>query len=660
MSVQVNYRTDYGDILAAQAQGKAQNGESPPEPLSEVRVIKTAGGMDMLVAAVIGGAAARNMQGDLIALLREQIFSQCQRSTEPDPAVILRDALHSANQVAKIHPELLTKEVSILAAVISGRRLYLAQQGLAYAYLIRGDCLIPLTKEDHAEGSLLGLSRTISLTPQNRAGADKVNVVRNRTVDPTIDTNIYLNGENPRDSLDLQSRDGLILSPGRVVEKVLKQGNEDQLPEDFLEIYHDQPPVDIADHLLRAADTMDEKDQASLVVIKADEAMAAYPLKSANKKGFFIGQIGIIALILIISMALGLAAAYAVPAVMNPKPIANTGSTAPVPSGFISILLADGVVQANVPGQSQVVMAPGAVLTAKPGTVVETTRGTTKLQMIDGTNIYVGNNTDVQFQKLADPKVNLLNTELVLSKGLMLLDASHSNKTTSAILIPSPNTTQANGLFMGVSYLPDMNQVTIDCMEGLCNLKTSQGSQNLNTGQSVVVTNGVIGPVGPVDLNRWQNLCDSECPVLTPNSLPTPTLLPTDTPQPSPVPYLGGVKPTGAVLVTNSDPQAAILVIQTAGGDSTAAAAPAAAVDPPVPSPVSSDPPPVSPPVVVAPTQAPPMSIAPPPTEVPPPKVVRAENLPGIMTTVTDMVKGEIWGAAQNLRRVSLNWGIGN
>jgi hypothetical protein len=341
----------------------------------------------------------------------------------------------------------------------------------------------------------------------------------------------------------------------------------------------------------------------------------------------------VIALILIVSMGLGLIAAYAVPALMNPKPIPNTGPNVPPPSGFISILMADGVAQANVPGQGQVILAPGAVLNAKPNTVVETSRGTSKLQMIDGTNVYVGNNTSLLFQKLADPKVNLLDTQLVLSKGTSILDASHSNKTSTTVNIPSPDQAQITGLFVGVQYLPDLHQVYVGCMEGECSLVTSGGKETLQTGQALTMTKGNVGGIVPLDMSIWQSLCDTECPAPAPQGLPTPTDQPSATPQPTPVPYLGGVLPTQGII--NPGP-----VISVFGGD---------------PAPVSVAPNPTA--TATAPPAVTTIS-PPPPTGAPPPKVVRARNLPMTMLLIMAMVMVRVRGAARIQKKGNHNSGV--
>jgi hypothetical protein len=498
--------------------------------------------------------------------------------------------------------------------------------------------LITLTREQSQGNALLNIRKTLPVGISNRYEQDGTDVPWIRKRDIFVDTNVHLPGENPKDSLELQPRDGLIISMDRSIEKILRRGPDGHLPEDFLTIYDEQPPSIIADRLLQASSDEGGLNQKSLIVIKTNESLAAFPLPAVARGGSCLSQIGIIGLILIISMVLGLAAAYAVPALMNPKPIPSTGSNLPAPSGFISILMADGLAQATIPGQGQVVMAPGAMLNAKPGTVVETTRGTAKLQMIDGSNIYVGNNTSLLFQKLADPKVNLLDTELLLSKGITILDASHSNKTTVNINTPSPNSVVINGLFVGVDYLPNVNQINVGCMEGGCSIKTATGTQTLQTGQSITVTNGVIGSIAPLDMSIWQGLCDTECPALAPQDQPTPTQVPTDTPQPTPVPYLGQSDPTAVSPIVNINPAP----VSSSGG----------AVNPdpvvvPLPSPSTT---PGSQGVV--PTISPP-----PPTGAPPPKVLRARILPILMVAIMAMGTGRVRGAARIQKRETNNSG---
>jgi serine/threonine protein phosphatase PrpC len=523
---QVIYQTDYGNMLAAKAEESYLPGQgSHRSDISDVQVVHTSGELEFLLGAVAGATPGQEWNVTQLELFNQVLFESVQQSRQRDISSLMQEAFQAANQSIRANPSRTELGWTAIMAAIQENRLYLAQVGASRAYLIRENHLLLLTRDQTGSSDAVFVGDTVPIDVSGRNDKNRrFNFIgKDRMI--RVDTAIHLPNGDDQAYLELQPGDGVILCQDGLVDNVLLRGQDHHLREDFISLYSDHTPAVIADRMIQAADRTTAENTRSIVVIKMDEK--AFPAAPVPFSRGILSQVGLIALILTVSISLGLGAAYAIPAVMNPKPVPNTGANSAVPSGFVSILMADGLVQATVPGQPAFNLAPGAVVDAKPGTIFETTRGTLKFSMVDGTNVYVDNNTKAVMNKLADPKAGILETDVTLQKGGLIVDSTHANDTQVYIAGGGPVNASATGSFFGVQYSPNNNQLAVDCLEGPCRVTGANASRDLQTGQAASVVNGVVGVANPADWARWASLCDTDCPIQSPNALPTPTISPT-------------------------------------------------------------------------------------------------------------------------------------
>ncbi|MDD5369288.1 MAG: hypothetical protein PHQ40_09390 [Anaerolineaceae bacterium] len=530
---QVIYQSDFGKVFAAKAEETylPAQGNKRRES-SDVQVMHTSGGLEFLLGAIIGSLLGQEWDDARLNTFKRSLFDALQQSSQQDIPLLMQEAFQSASQSLRAHPDSDGSGLSAILAVIHEHRLYVGQVGASRAYLIRGNRLLLLTIDQTLTGEAVFVGDTFPVEVSERAKKNRLFRLIGKEWAIHVETAIHLPDGKDHYSLELQPGDGIILCQDGLVDNILLRGPNQHLREDFITLYNDHAPSVIADRMIQAASSSAGGKTRSIVVVKMDEK--AIPAASVSFSRGCIGQIGLIALILTVSIAFGLGAAFGIPAVMNPKAIPNTGVTAPVPSGMISILMVDGLAQATVPGQPSFNLVAGAVVDAKPGTLFETTRGTMKFAMVDGTNVYTDDNTSAVMDRLADPKVNFMETLVTLQKGGLIVDSTHANDTQVDVVGGSSGNAIATGSFFGVVYYPEGNRLTVDCLEGPCRISGANASRDLQTGQAASVMNGVVGVANPADWERWASLCDADCPIQSPNALPTPTVAPT----PQFAPYL--------------------------------------------------------------------------------------------------------------------------
>lgn len=566
MISQAIYRTNFGEVVAAAAEERSSVEKSRVDQAG-VQVVHTAGGLELLI-----GVVASSLDGELgpsqTSPTVEQVIQYCQGSQQHDIPTMLRQAIAASIPDGQGGGTIPKPTEMVMA--IQGRRLYLAQLGDSHAYLVREGQLVRLTREHTVVGDLMHLEKTVPPHVPFRIGKTEQNRVMETVQTDDADTTIHMPGTDGKPFIDLVPGDGVLLSTDGLVEPIVSTGRNNHLKEDFISLYETHSPSVIADRLMQAANTSQTSNRHSLIVLKSDQS--SIPVATGGLLGnSCLGQIGVIALILIVSIALGLGAAIAVPAMVNPKPLPVTAANQ-TPK-FISILSADGLVQATLPGQPADNLAAGGTLNAVPGTVLTSTRGTSKLQMLDGTNLYIDNNTNALLEKLADPKANILSSVIILNKGAVIVDSSHANNTTTTVQDPNPVQSSVVGSYVGVEYVPDQKVFTVTCMEGPCQVSGASQKKTLNSGEMVSLMDGKFGTIIPADWSRWTSLCDTDCPIQPPATLPTPTIVPT------PVPYLGSilVDPTAdptAILLFFADPIIPVTGQQAAHSDPTATSLP--------------------------------------------------------------------------------------
>ena len=536
MISEVTYRTEAGEIIAARApEDRRPEADGSITNLADVQVIRTAGGLELLLAYVSGSVRGQAPDPDWLDTIKNTVLGFIQNSTEESVPALLREAVQAANQAVVSNPVLRGLGLTQVILAIHGTRLYLAQVGNSRAYLVRDNQLRQMTRDHTLAGELLRLGKTLpkEITNSNRKDELVRFVGKDRNI--YVDTHINLPEVDGKPYLEMKPGDGIILCTNGLVESAVEEGQDKPAGSDFIRFYQRETPAAIAGKLAETASTEAAPAGRSVVVIKSAEEAIPQPVPVGG--GSCLGQIGVLATVLIVSVFLGLIAAYAFPALMNPKPVPNTGSNLAQP-GFIAVAASEGQVQAFQPGKNPVDLTSGTLLDASPGTKIMTVSGTTKLALADGSSIYMDRATLLDMNTIANPREGQMQTLIVISGGAVMIDTTNAAQgTVTEITNAVDGNASANGTFVGIQYIPDQKTMIVDCLRGPCQVTGSTTSVNLTSGQRSTVIDGVISPITAADYTRWTSLCDAACPVQQPNApVVTPTFVPT------PTPYLGAFR----------------------------------------------------------------------------------------------------------------------
>jgi hypothetical protein len=468
------------------------------------------------------------------------ILDEIRASSTQNVPTVLKDALRQVNTALFSDTRWRGGGVTAVIAVIHGKRLYLAQVGNCRAYLIRNRKAVQITR-DQMLGDTLPKGVTMPSRSAQPAGPDDLLRYLGKDRNLFVDAQVYLPDGVKRNSLDLEPDDGVVLCTNGVIERVLRQ--DALLGNDFFayyehQYYEHQSAEMVAERLLSIYERQNPGESHTVIVLKSDETAAPVSTVGASS---CLSQVGVIAILLILSIGLGLGAAFGLPALMNPKPAAIPNTSANLAqAGYISVETADGLVEVTYPGQIPQPMAPGTLLEAKPGMQITTSQGKAKITLADGTTIYVDKSTNVIFKTISNPKTSQTFTTVVLNSGAILVDSTRAaDGVATVVTLPANVKGDTSGMFIGASYQPAKKRLDVDCMVGGCQISGATASRDLVTGQHSWVTDGVVGGLDQVRWTQWSNVCDADCPAQS-QAVPAPQTTPTFVPtQSAPIPYLG-------------------------------------------------------------------------------------------------------------------------
>ncbi len=306
------------------------------------------------------------------------------------------------------------------------------------------------------------------------------------------------------------------------------------------------------------------------------------------------------AIVLALSLAIGLVAAFGAPLAAGQKALPSTSAPKALRAS-VSVISASGIAQITYPGQAAESLATGILLEARPGMRVSTAQGTAKLELSNGVILFVDNATSVSIVNAAAQATGAV---LALSQGGILVDATHLTHGAAALVTgPQPSQANAYGQFLGVRYDPGSSRLDADCLEGGCRLSGASASRDLATGQHSWVAGGVVGDLDDARWEAWSGLCDADCPSpALSQSIPlvTPTIAPTAlVPIPTQPPELSGLASVAEGILQPPAPEPG------SDGNSSVAQAPAAQPQPPAAPTPTPQPAPVNPQTNPAPTSAP-------------------------------------------------------
>lgn len=467
-----------------------------------VKLIHSGGGFNLLVAMALTTEITSPADQDHLDNLPAQIEHIIRGSSVQSIPSIIQEVIEKTD-LSKINKG--THKYNGILTFIHAGRVYLAQIGKGRAFLVRNGSVTQITYDHNLASELLSLQKTLSPNVRNlnwgrQSGPDAWNDDH-----PAIDMRIKL-PYGSHTYLDLGPDDRVVLmseKPGYHIQ------NTEEKIQKYLFMEKNTTSNDTGDQD-NITDT-EAQGLSDVPIVIIDPIPNAPSDKPVHQKMNGLQWLGVLALLLVISIGIGLLAAYEIPLVMNPKPLPDTVPAMEQP-GFLSVAAEDGFAQAVYAGKQTQNLAPGTLIDAEPGMRVQTNIGTVKLQLSDGTQIYIGNDSSVTLQRIADPKLRQIYSTLELVKGQILVDISHGSGGVATVLAGSQNQIAVTGEFMGVSYQLGSDQVDVDCLQGGCRLADGKAVRDLLSGQHA---SSLAGQVSDADLARWTMwdfLCDNDCP----------------------------------------------------------------------------------------------------------------------------------------------------
>lgn len=206
----------------------------------------------------------------------------------------------------------------------------------------------------------------------------------------------------------------------------------------------------------------------------------------------------------------------------TPPPTASPTS----PPAFATVAGVQGVAQMQLPGQGPILLENGANVPQLPGVRLWTTTGIIKLQLVDGSLVYLGENTIL----LPD------SGSVQLERGQLLVKSAGLLVTT-----PDPHyQAKVEQATLGIYYEPAQPKFEVHCLQGSCRVG-NEAVQTLNGGQRLGYEQAAPGAILEAVYEPWLRLGGADVP--TPTHTPTPepsatptvteTPVPTDTPAPT-------------------------------------------------------------------------------------------------------------------------------
>lgn len=199
-------------------------------------------------------------------------------------------------------------------------------------------------------------------------------------------------------------------------------------------------------------------------------------------------------------------------------------STATSFPDFASVLEVSGVAQIKRPGEDVSLLRVGASVPVSEATRLWTTTGLVKLQLQDGSVLYMGENTLLTGFKEADYPASP--PSVVMEQGRLLV------KTSDLVVMTDNPAMQARIEYSvaGITYEPVLQRFWIDCLEGRC-LLGEFPHQEITSGQRLGYDRGTLAPMQGASYDPWLIFGGTDVP--TPTTTPTLEPTATDTPLPT-------------------------------------------------------------------------------------------------------------------------------
>ncbi|MCL4562774.1 MAG: FecR domain-containing protein [Chloroflexi bacterium] len=478
-------------------------------------IIALPGGRQLLLGVLAGledgnGELGKPADRDIKAV----ILQKCIEQSSQDVAMLPLYAMMAAEREFMASPGQTRLRWGAVCVAIQEDHLVLAHRGSYETGLIRKGRFYSLTQRPRPEmmhDPDLRLQQNI-LFPE----------ILGKDEQDFIDSEIYMPGSAGMLSIKLLPGDGILLSRGEVMKHLTAENGGNLLHRGFLSLYLGNPVEVTANSLARFAAGDDPEDTQAVVVMKSEDQPPSS--KPPRWRGSCLWQAGILFLILIVSAALGLGAAYGLPRLMNPKPVPVTGAGGVVPPGFFLVEKAGAGVQYATVSKNLTPLVSGGLIEVTAGTQIRTAQGEAEFKMSDGSQIVLGNSTEVTFFSVANPSRPVNSTNLSLELGNVLVSDTSTAGTGIIVTTPDQNLGKALGDLYGVTYTPEQNRFDLDCLRGACKLLAPTTSRDLQAGQHSFIMDGVIGGLDAARVSDWTALCGSMCTQQAQSPTPTPYL----------------------------------------------------------------------------------------------------------------------------------------
>lgn len=544
--------------------GKMQDmgGRPNMEDNIEVRPLRTALGLPLLVAMVADGIGGNNCGEVASQLAIETVFSEMEKAAVENPeqipqllAYALKQANEAVYQAAKADK---TKEgmgTTATLAAIHKNKLYLANVGDSRAYLVRDGRAQQLTVDHTWAREMVRLGHLskedAAVHPKGEALVRSIGYGERLEVD----LGIYPNGDEEerqartRQGFPLQTNDRLLLcSDGLVKDRYKASGHYVEMDE-IEQIIGRNHAEKAAQALVKKAVSRQADDNVSAIVLEMPGSQVAAGLP----RGVLVG-----AAVLLLLLAIGAGAllllsgrqtvveATAVPLPPTDVPVVIVPTATAVPELAVSETGADLILRPGPEGvtwyladgdtqpakeEAMIHFASNNLLTLANGRTAATDRpNITNLILPAQVQLFLDGEAEVQLTAVQGVQ-DSDETRVKLANGLLLAQMPEGDATRVVIVtaIGDEAWLEEPGL-MVVQYGDDPFIFMVACLEvaGYCRLTYEDRPYDLVAGQHICFGRGcpIVGDIQPVDIGQYA--------YLAPGLLVLPTAVPTETETASP------------------------------------------------------------------------------------------------------------------------------
>lgn len=494
------------------------------EDRSRTGHLRTAGGLDVTLGVVADGIGGENAGERAAEVTVTSVFDFCARSTEKDIPRLLKGALEEANRrvFADARGSRRKSNMGSTAAVaaISGGRLYVANVGDSRVYLVRERRALCLTVDHTWENEVVRSGRLSAAEAARHPRKDEI--VRSIGYEQSLEVDLGLwlqGGKEPAERA--RAAQALTMQPGdRVVvcsDGLIKTRHDDPMAHYVEEsqiaaLVEGRPAKQAADALVGQALSAKVDDNVSVVVLEMPGATyARAPIGAKIGAG--------VALALAVGGA-ALVVPRLVTSLLGPPP---TPTIPPLPSGVAYVSEVGGSAEVELYGSGPRALQAEDIVAAGEGVLLRTLGlgSYLRLGLADQSIVYLGPDSEVELSAIADGS-SLLETSLILRRGIVLIASGGRPQQTVAVRTPSGGLARLLGSVMGVIFDDLLPRQDVDCFQGRCELYDEAGGRlpvTVQQGQHAWLSGA--GMVSPPDATRnelysFAGYCGGLIPTPTP------------------------------------------------------------------------------------------------------------------------------------------------